>query len=99
MEKKMGDELKLMLVQNHCRPSELANYLGVTRCTISKWFSTNKIPSKYHDGIASFFANGTPFGKEMKTVNKDDARSIYEIILPMTKDQKINVIQFILGTL
>ena len=95
----MGEDLKIMLVKHHRQPYELANYLGVSKSCISHWFEKNHIPNKWHDKIAEFFATESPFNKAMKTVKEIDARSIYEIILPMTKDQKINVIQFILGTL
>ena len=95
----MGEDLKIMLVKNHRTPSELANYLGVSKSCISKWFTKNNIPRKWHEKIAEFFATESPFNKAMKVVKETDARTIYDIILPMTKDQKINVIQFILGTL
>ena len=95
----MGDDLKVMLVKYHRKPYELANYLGVSKSCISKWFEKNDVPRKWHEKIAEFFATESPFNKAMKSIEVSDARSIYEIILPMTKDQKINVIQFILGTL
>ena len=95
----MGDDLKIMLKKYHRKPYELANYLGISKSSISHWFERNQVPSKWHDKIAEFFATESPFNKAMETVRETDARSIYEIILPMTKDQKINVIQFILGTL
>ena len=95
----MGDDLKEMLFKYHRKPSELASFLGVSRSCISKWFEKNYVPNKWHTQIAEFFETKSPFSEIMKTVKDKDARSIYEIILPMTKDQKINVIQFILGTL
>ena len=95
----MGEDLKMMLIKYHRKPYELANYLGVSKSCISHWFDRNYVPKKWHNKIAEFFETESAFYKSMKIVNETDARTIYEIILPMTKDQKINVIQFILGTL
>ena len=95
----MGEDLKVLLAQKRRKPSELAEFLGVSRSTISHWLAGTPIPNKYHANIALFLEEQSPLEKALKCLPENDARSIYEIILPMTKDQKINVIQFILGTL
>ena len=90
--------LKILLAQNMKKPSELANYLGVTRSCVSRWISKNHVPKKYSDAVAEFF-NVSSLSEVLQEQYEKDTRSIYEIIIPMTKEQKINVIQFILGML
>lgn len=88
----VGEELRDILHQRNRKQSDLARYLGVSDSTVSRWISRNRISKKWQIGVSEF----------LETSDKcfyDEKRSIYEIILPMTKDQKINVIQFILGTL
>ena len=93
------NNLRILLAQKGRKPSELAEYLGVSRCLVSKWLSGKQTPSRKHDkAIGEFFASDS-LSKLLQDEHEKDMRSIYEIIEPMTKDQKINVIQFILGTL
>ena len=88
-----GKELRYSLVLKGLRPSELANHIGVSRSTISKWLSgASKIPSKHENTIIYFLGEVTD--SEVK-----DRRRIEEIVPAMTKEEKINAIQFILGTL
>ena len=99
MERITKEDLKYLLEANRRKPSELANYLGVSYGMVSHWMNDREIPVKHCANIKRFFDEGIEKVKELKTLAEKDSRSIYEIILPMTKDQKINVIQFILGTL
>ena len=93
------NNLKILLAQKGKKPSELAEYLGVSRSLVSRWISGQQIPNKKHDEkIGEFFASDS-LSTLLQEEHTKDMRSIYEIILPMTKDQKINAIQFILGTL
>ena len=88
-----GKELRYSLVLKGLRPSELANRIGVSRSTISKWLSgTSKIPSKHEDTIIYFLG-------EVTDAESKDMRRIEEIIPTMAKEEKISAIQFILGTL
>ena len=99
MERITKEDLKYLLEANRRKPSELANYLGVSYGMVSHWLNDKEIPVKHCANIKRFFDEGIVKVKELKTLTEKDSRSIYEIILPMTKGQKINVIQFILGTL
>ena len=93
------NNLRMLLAQKGKRPSELAEYLGVSRSLVSKWLHGQQTPNKKHDeAIVAFFATDS-LSKLLQDEHEKDMRSIYEIVEPMTKDQKINVIQFILGTL
>ena len=93
------NNLRMLLTQKGKRPSELAEYLGVSRSLVSKWLSGKQTPNRKHDeAIGEFFASDS-LSKLLQDEHEKDMRSIYEIVEPMTKDQKINVIQFILGTL
>ena len=93
------NNLRMLLAQKGKRPSELAEYLGVSRSLVSKWLHGQQTPNKKHDeAIGAFFATDS-LSKLLQDEHEKDMRSIYEIVEPMTKDQKINVIQFILGTL
>ena len=93
------NNLRMLLTQKGKRPSELAEYLGVSRSLVSKWLNGKQTPNRKHDkAIGEFFASDS-LSKLLQDEHEKDMRSIYEIIEPMTKDQKINVIQFILGTL
>ena len=88
-----GKDLRYSLVMKGLRSSELANRIGVSRSTISKWLSgVSKIPSKREDAIIYFLG-------EVTDAEAKDRRRIEEIIPTMTKEEKINAIQFILGTL
>ena len=90
-----GKDLRYSLVLKGLKPSELADHIGVSRSTISKWLSgTSKIPSKHENTIMHFL------GEVTDSEAKDrDRRRIEEIVPAMTKEEKINAIQFILGTL
>ena len=93
------NNLRMLLTQKGKRPSELAEYLGVSRSLVSKWLNGKQTPNRKHDeAIGEFFASDS-LSKLLQDEHEKDMRSIYEIVEPMTKDQKINVIQFILGTL
>ena len=88
-----GKGLRYSLALKGSRPSELADYIGVSRSTISKWLSgASKIPSKHENTIMHFLG-------EVTDAEAKDRRRIEEIIPTMTKEEKINAIQFILGTL
>lgn len=91
--------LRLLLDQRGKRPSDLADYLGVSRSLVSKWLSGKQTPNKKHDKAIGEFFSSDSLSKLLQDEHEKDMRSIYEIVEPMTKDQKINVIQFILGTL
>ena len=93
------EDLKMLLEAHHRKPSELANFLGVSYGMVSHWLNDREIPKKHYKDIILFFDKDDECTAALKSLAKQDSRSIYEIILPMTKDQKINVIQFILGTL
>ena len=99
MENISKEDLKLLLNRYQRKPSELANYLGVSYGMVSHWLNDREIPRKHYSNIIKFFNEGVEECQNLKSLSDRDSRSIYEIILPMTKDQKINVIQFILGTL
>ena len=88
-----GKDLRYSLVLKGLRPSELASRIGVSRSMISKWLSgVSKIPSKHEDAITHFLG-------EVTDAEAKDRRRIEEIVSTMSKEEKINVIQFILGTL
>lgn len=93
------NNLKILLAQKGKKPSELAEYLGVSRSLVSKWISGKQTPNKKHDEKIGEFFSSDSLSTLLQEEYTRDMRSICEIILPMTKDQKINVIQFILGTL
>ena len=99
MESITKEDLKCLLEANHRKPSELANFLGVSYGMVSHWLNDREIPVKHCANIKRFFDEGVKEVESLKMLTEKDSRSIYEIILSMTKDQKINVIQFILGTL
>lgn len=94
------NNLKMMLIQKHKKPSELAKYLGVSRSYISKMMMVDyKIPEKYDKKIG-IFLNETGGVKEiLQSEQMKDTRTVFEIIQGMTKNQKIEIISFILGTL
>ena len=93
------NNLRMLLAQKGKRPSELADYLGVSRSLVSKWLCGQQTPNKKHDeAIGAFFATDS-LSKLLQDEHEKDMRSIYEIIKPMTKEQKLEVIQFILSTL
>lgn len=88
-----GKDLRYSLVLKGLKPSELANHIGVSRSVISKWLSGKvKIPSKREDAITKFLG-------EVIDAEAKDRRRIEEIVSTMTEKEKINAIQFILGTL
>lgn len=93
------EDLKMLLELHRKKPSELANFLGISYGMVSHWLNDREIPVKHYANIRRFFEVCDDDLKALKSLAVQDSRSIYEIILPMTKDQKINVIQFILGTL
>lgn len=92
-------DLRLLLVQRRKRPSDLADYLGVSRSVVSRWLNGKQTPNKKYDKAIGEFFSSDSLSKLLQDEHEKDMRSIYEIVEPMTKDQKINVIQFILGTL
>ena len=88
-----GKDLRYSLVLKGIKPSELADHIGVSRSMVSKWLSgTSKISTKQENAIIQFLGSVTD-------AEAKDRRRIEEIILTMTKEEKINVIQFILGTI
>ena len=88
-----GKDLRYSLVLKGIKPSELADHIGVSRSIVSKWLSgISKIPSKREDAIVHFLG-------EVTDAEAKDRRRIEEIVSTMTKEEKINAIQFILGTL
>jgi len=88
-----GKDLRYSLVLKGLKPSELANRIGVSRSMISKWLSgASKIPSKREDAITHFLGKVTD-------VEAKDRRRIEEIVPTMTREEKINVIKFIVETL
>jgi predicted transcriptional regulator len=93
------EDLKMLLEAHHRKKSELAKFLGVSYGMVSHWLNDREIPRKHYDGIKQFFDESVKSVEELKSLTIQDSRTIYDIILQMTKDQKINVIQFILGTL
>ena len=98
-EKLTKEDLK-MLLESYCRkPSELAIFLGVSYGMVSHWLNDKEIPVKHYANIKRFFEAGAKDAEALKSLTEQDSRSIYKIVISMTKDQKINVIQFILGTL
>lgn len=98
-EKISKEDLKMLLESHRRKPSELAIFLGVSYGMVSHWLNDREIPVKHYANIKQFFEAGAKDAEVLKSLTEQDSRSIYEIIIPMTKDQKINVIQFILGTL
>ena len=88
-----GKDLRYSLVLKGIKPSELADHIDVSRSMVSKWLSgTSKISIKQENAIIQFLGNVTD-------AETKDRRRIEEIVLTMTKEEKINAIQFILGTL
>ena len=88
-----GKDLRYSLVLKSIKPSELADHIGVSRSMVSKWLSgASKISTKKENAIIQFLG-------EVTDSEAKDRRRIEEIVLTMTKEEKINVIQFILGTL
>ena len=88
-----GKDLKYTLVLKDIKPSVLASNIGVSRSMVSKWLSnTSPISKKYEKIISQFLG-------EITDVEAKDRRRIEEIVSTMTKEEKINAIQFILGTL
>ena len=88
-----GKDLRYSLVLKGIKPSELANNIGVSRSMVSKWLSgASKISSKQEKAVIQFLGSVTD-------AEAKDRRRIEEIVSTMTKEEKINAIQFILGTL
>lgn len=88
-----GKDLRYSLVLKGIKSSELANHIGVSRSMVSKWLSgASKISTKRENAIIQFLGNITD-------TEAKDRRRIEEIVSAMTKEEKINAIQFILGTL
>lgn len=88
-----GKDLRYSLVLKGIRPSELADRISVSRSMVSKWLSgTSKIPSKHEDAIVHLLG-------EVTDAEAKDRRRIEEIVSTMSKEEKINAIQFILRTL
>ena len=88
-----GKDLRYSLVLRGLRPSELANRIGVSRSMVSKWLSgSSKISTNKENAIVQFLG-------EVTDAEAKDRRRIEEIVLTMTKEEKINAIQFILRTL
>ena len=74
-----GYGLKIMLAKHNRKPNELANYLGISKSSISHWFEKNTIPKKWHNKIAEFLETEAPLEKIMRMVDEADQKSIYEI--------------------
>ena len=54
------NKLRILLVQKEKKPSELAEYLGVSRSLVSKWLNGQATPSKKHDeAICKFFKSSS----------------------------------------
>lgn len=58
-----GYDLKIMLAKRNRKPNELANYLGISKSSISHWFEKNTIPKKWHNKIAEFLETKAPLEK------------------------------------
>lgn len=85
--------MRYSLVLNGKKASELADYIGVSKSLVSKWLScSSKISTKQENVIRQFLGSVT----DAEVI---DRRRIEEIVSTMTKEEKINTIQFILGTL
>ena len=88
-----GKDLRYTLTLKNIRPSTLAFNIGVSRSMVSKWLSnTSPISKKYENIISQFLG-------EVTDAEEKDRRRIEEIVSIMTKEEKINTIQYILGTL
>ena len=88
-----GKDLRYSMVLSNIKPSQLADNLGVSRSMVSKWLSgTCRISKKHENAITQFL--GT-----VEDVEAKDRRRLEQIILSMTKEEKINAILYILGTL
>ena len=86
-------DLRYSLVLKGRKPSELADHIGVSRSMVSKWLSgASKISTKQENAIIQFLGN-------VMDAEAKDRRRIDEIVSTMSKEEKINAIQFILGTL
>lgn len=92
----MEENLKMLLVLKHKKPSELADYLNVSRSCISKWLGGVHIPDKYHQSICDFL--GITLNDLMKEQAKD-LKTVYDIINSMSKQDRISLIEQILETL
>lgn len=85
-----GKELRYALIAKDIKPFQLAEYLGVSRSTVSRFLSGERtISNKYENKITQLVGNDY----------ESTEQKFKEIVRSMTKAEKIQAIKYILETL
>lgn len=84
--------INLLFAQTGKKPSELAEYLNVSRSLVSKWKNGRVIHPKWHESIASFFGITVDILYKKEEIYKHG-------ILSFGKEERINIVKSIIDTL
>ena len=92
-----GTKLRYLLVKNNKTGKDLANFLSITQVQVSRWVNGIKpIPKAHLKSIAKYFGISV---KELTEDVDEKYQKLYDSILELPIDERIDFVMFILSTI